>query len=81
MLKPPSGNCFERIRSAARLIRAAVAADSRRRSIGRMHPELQQDVIGFERGIGRQQRAPVAVGMLQRKKMVGRAAESSAARQ
>ena len=36
-----------------------------------MHPELQQDVIGFEGGIGGEQRAPVAVGMLQREKVVG----------
>ena len=37
-----------------------------------MHPKLQQDVIGFERGVGCQQRAPVAIGMLQRKEMLGR---------
>ena len=61
------------MRSAARLILPAIgripdAVDRR------MQPELQQNVIGFERGVGRQQRAPVAVRMLQREKVFGGAA-------
>jgi hypothetical protein len=37
-----------------------------------MHPELQQDVVGFKRGVGRQQRTPVTVRILEREEMFGR---------
>ena len=33
-------------------------------SDGRIEPELEQDVIGFQRGVGGEFRAPVAVALL-----------------
>ena len=70
MLKPPSGNCRDRIRSTARLIWPRLGGFQTPFD-GRMQPQLKQDVIGFERGVGGQQRAPVAIRVLQAEQMLG----------
>ena len=40
-----------------------------------MHPELPQDVIRLERGVGGEKRAPISVGVLEGNEVFGCALE------